>query len=156
MGVHGLDGGVKVLPSSDFVAEWPRRLTMVVVDRLDWRAVRVVGVRRSGTVPVLRLEGVDTRTAAEGLVGARLFVPVAALPPLPPGSYYWHDLLDRVVRAPDGGVLGTVRHVTRAGPHDVLEVAGPEGSWLVPFVRAWVAEAADGALALLQDPRHAD
>ena len=156
VGAHGLDGSLKVLPSSDFVDEWPTRLRMVEVDRLDMRSVKVRGVRWAGNLPVIRLDGVETRTAAEGLVRARLYVRASSLPRLSEGEYYWHELVGRSVVAPNGEGLGHVLHVTRAGAHDVLEIAGETGRWLVPFVKAWVAVAPDGALHLQQDPRHAD
>jgi 16S rRNA processing protein RimM len=154
---HGLDGGLKVLPASDHHRGWRGRLTTVAVDRWAMRAVGVREVREAAGLPVLWLDGVTTRSQAEALVGARLFVDAATLPPLPSGQYWWHELLDLPVEWPDGMVRGQVAHVLRAGPHDVLEVTGPTGHWLVPFVRAWVTVAdAPRRLRLLMDPGDVD
>jgi 16S rRNA processing protein RimM len=154
---HGLDGGLKVYPASDHHHDWGERLKRVAVDRLGMQVRTVRGVRRAGDLPVLLLEGVTDRTAAESLVGARLYVEADELPQLPAGEFYWHQLLGLRVTAPDGTSLGTVLHVTRAGAHDVIEVGVPEQSWLVPFVKAWVEPSPDGTtLRLTQDPRHAD
>jgi 16S rRNA processing protein RimM len=152
---HGLDGGLKVLPFSDHAQAWREHLARVMVDRWDMRAVRVEAVRTAGGLPVLRLEGVASREAASRLVGARLYVRAEDLPPLPAGVFWWHQLVGLSVYLPDGTRLGTVVHVQRAGPHDVLEVEDARGaSWLVPFVAAWVAVPEDGqALWLRQDPR---
>jgi 16S rRNA processing protein RimM len=154
---HGLDGGLKVLPASDHHAEWPERLKAVAVDRLAMRVVPVRAVRQAGGLPVLLLEGIMTRSSAEALVGARLYVDAATLPRLPDGEYWWYELLDLAVLLPDETPLGHVRHVSRAGPHDILEVATPTGTLMVPFVKAWVEVLEDPRrLRLRQDPRHVD
>jgi len=83
-------------------------------------------------VPVLRLDGVDDRDAAEELVGRYLEAPPVQLPP---GTYYWHQLVGLSV-ADDAGVeLGKVVEVFRAGENEVYRIEGPAGELLVPALR---------------------
>ena len=41
----------------------------------------------------MALEGVETMNDAEALAGAELWMPAAAIPPLPAGTFYRHDLV---------------------------------------------------------------
>jgi 16S rRNA processing protein RimM len=93
---------------------------------------RVAGIGWGGRVPVLRLDGINDRAAAEGLVGRYLEAPTL---PLPPGTYYWHQLVGLAV-ADDAGVeLGEVVEVFRAGENEVYRIEGPLGELLVPALR---------------------
>ena len=49
--------------------------------------------KRAGSGVAVRLEGVDSREAAQALTGAEVRVERAELPPTAPGEYYWHDLI---------------------------------------------------------------
>jgi len=83
-------------------------------------------------VPVLQLQGVDDRAAAEGLAGRYLEAPPL---PLPPGTYYWHQLVGLAVADEAGAALGEVVEVFRAGENEVYRIEGPSGELLVPALR---------------------
>ena len=95
---------------------------------------------------VARLEGVDSRTDAEGLKGVRIFLPRSAFPAAPEGEYYWVDLIGLDVVNRDGVHLGVVRDLMPTGPHSLLvleytaTVAGaPQmAERMIPFVSAYV------------------
>ncbi|CAB1129085.1 Ribosome maturation factor RimM [Candidatus Hydrogenisulfobacillus filiaventi] len=153
---QGLDGSLRVYPSMDA----PQRLVKMGTVFLEppgqpAQARRVLAVRVQGELVILRLEGVEDRTAAERLRGARLWVPPAALPPLPEGEYYWFQLIGLRVRdRKTGGVVGTVVHVLRTrGVHDVLEVQLDQGgSALVPALKAVIPRVDLAAGELEVDP----
>src|SRR5262245_51937734 len=69
---------------------------------------RVADLERGGRVPVIRLDGVETRGQAEALTGRYLEVEAE---PLPPGHYYWHQLVGLRVVDDDGHELGRVVEV---------------------------------------------
>ncbi|MCY0877960.1 MAG: ribosome maturation factor RimM [Firmicutes bacterium] len=137
----GIDGSLRVLPTTDFPERFVR-LREVTVDRLG--GVRAVEQARLALpMAVIKLKGVDTRTAAEALRGALLMVPEAALPPLPEGEYYWHQLVGLTVEeVGTGRVLGRIAHVLRTGaPHDVFEVDRPgRKPLLIPALKSVVRE----------------
>jgi 16S rRNA processing protein RimM len=81
---------------------------------------------------VLRLDGLDDRAGAEGLIGRYLEAPPV---PLPPGTYYWHQLVGLAVVDDAGVDLGKLVEVFRAGENEVYRIEGPAGELLVPALR---------------------
>jgi 16S rRNA processing protein RimM len=114
---HGLDGSFYV---EDAAAEL---LTEGAVVAVAGRSAAVV--RRAGTDarPIVRLDGVDDRDAAEALRGEGLVVDS----PLGDDEWAAEDLVGCEVPG-----IGTVRRVVTAPSCDLLEVG--EDAVLVPFV----------------------
>jgi 16S rRNA processing protein RimM len=101
--------------------------------------ITITGVHwHSGTL-LLRLEGVDSREAAEAVRNTELVVAVADLPEIEdPDSYYDHQLVGLTARLPDGTEIGQVT-VIRHEAQDLLVVRRPDGGEvLIPFVSAIV------------------
>jgi 16S rRNA processing protein RimM len=124
---HGLDGSFHVVDGR------PSLLASAQVT-LAGRALRVE--RRSGTDarPILRLEGVGDRTAAEALRGAELLVARADAPALGDEEWYAEDLEGCVV-ADGARELGRVRRLVALPSCEALEVERPgEPDVLVPLV----------------------
>ena len=115
---HGKRGQVIVNPETDF-PEARFREGAVLVARVgpDTREVRITDVRFQGGRPVIALDGVATIDAAESLAGVELRVPEAALPTLPSGTHYQHELVGCVVTTVAGARVGTV-----------AEIHGPPGA----------------------------
>jgi 16S rRNA processing protein RimM len=114
-----------------------------IVDYPDWYLARDARTARyrvieggpHGKTVIARLEGVEDRDAAEGLIGAEIAVPRDALPEPGPGEYYWADLIGLAVVNREGLALGRVERLMETGAHDVLVLRGPETDEerLVPF-----------------------
>ncbi len=121
---HGLDGS--------FHVNGPRPRLLTLGMPTDLGAI----VRRVGTDerPVIRLEGCETREAAEALHGRPLLVAVQDAPPLEPGEWWAHELEGLAVT--DGSTaVGIVRRMRELPSVEVLEVERPDGSeLLVPMV----------------------
>jgi 16S rRNA processing protein RimM len=141
---HGLDGSFYVESPAE-----PLELGAEVT--VAGRAARIE--RRAGTDPrpILRLSGVDDRSAAEALKGEPILVPGGDLAD---GEYLSADLVGCTVPG-----IGEVRRVVQGPSCDVLEV-GDEGL-LVPFVSdaitrvdtdAGVIEVDTGFLGLEHEP----
>jgi 16S rRNA processing protein RimM len=126
---HGLDGSFYVtLPR-------PALLAQGAPLRLGDREHEIV--RRAGTdaKPIVRLDGIDSREAADSLRGSELLAPRAAAPELEEDEYWPEDLEGCSVT--DGEVaVGVVRRLVGYPSVDVLEVER-EGAddLLVPMVR---------------------
>jgi 16S rRNA processing protein RimM len=124
---HGLDGSFHVVDAR------PGLLALEAVTLGD-RSLRVL--RRAGTDerPILRLEGVTDRGAAESLRGSALLVDRAVAPVLGEDEWYAEDLEGCVVV--DGDVVvGSVRRLRALPSCEVLEVERPGAdSLLVPLV----------------------
>lgn len=144
---YGVVGWIRVAPFSaapTALLEYPDWWLAPRGSR-DWRAFRNLGGREHGGALVVRLEGVETREAAQALTGAEVAVPRAALPKARRGEIYCADLVGLAVTNRQGVALGTVLEVVEHGAHPLLRLAG-EGPGarerLVPYVDAYV-EAVD-------------
>lgn len=121
---HGLDGSFHVTRPRGVL------LTLGGTVRIGDDVHEIV--RRAGTEdrPILRLRGIDERTAAEALREADLLVERADAPPLPEGEYWPEDLEGCTVLTPSGRDLGVVATMRALPSCEVLEV----GDLLVPLV----------------------
>ena len=121
---HGLDGSFHV------TSPRPRLLTLGTPTDLG-EIVRRIGTDEK---PVIRLQGCDTREAAEALHAQPLRVALADAPKLEDGEWWAHELEGLAVTDGDRAV-GTVRRMLELPSVEVLEVERPDGSeLLVPMV----------------------
>ncbi len=108
-------------------------------------SLTIAEVKLHGDGIVARAEGVADRSAAEGLRGARIFIPRSSFPAAAADEYYWADLIGLAVSNRQGELLGRVVGLLDTGPHSVLRIR-PESSCeadgaderLIPFVAAYV------------------
>lgn len=94
---------------------------------------RVLEARKQGRLWVVKLEGSEDRDAAEGLVGAEVLAPRAALGEAGEGLHWWADLEGLPVVTADGREVGKVTGLYETGGVDVLVVTGEGGEKLVPM-----------------------
>ena len=108
----------------------------VILERSDMRrAARIVSAAPHARGQLLLgLEGVTDRTAAEGLVRARVLVPAAALPPLDEHEFYYHEIEGFRVETTTGTPLGTVHETFSTGLNDVLVVRNADREHLIPVI----------------------
>ena len=89
-------------------------------------------------------QGVDDRTAAEALRGARIFVARSSFPSAEKDEYYWVDLIGLDVLNREGVALGTVRELLSTGAQTVLVLDyAQDGKLLermIPFVSVYIDE----------------
>ena len=97
------------------------------------RTWRILEARPQGRVWAVRLEGVGTRDAAEGLVGYEVLARREQLGEAGEGQHYWADLDGLAVRTEAGRPLGTVTGLLETGAVDVLVVQGERGELLIPL-----------------------
>jgi 16S rRNA processing protein RimM len=91
----------------------------------DGQTLTLVSVRTANQGAVARFAEVTTREGAEALRGTVLTVPRSALPPLPPGEYYHHDLIGLPAVSTTGEPLGHIVAIDNFGAGDVLEIERP-------------------------------
>jgi len=95
----------------------------------------------SNTV-VASARGVDDRTAAEALRGARIFVSRSSFPTAEKDEYYWVDLIGLNVVNREGVALGMVKELLSTGAQTVLvmdyEQDGKTHERMIPFVSVYI------------------
>lgn len=134
VGVFGVKGWVKLQSHTD-----PREALFdyqpwVLRQRGTERIIDEIEGRTQGRGLVASFPGVDTRDAAEALIGTEIWVDRAALPKPRQGEYYWVDLEGLAVQTVDGVSLGRVSHLFATGANDVLVAIDGECERLVPFL----------------------
>ena len=107
--------------------------------------IAITSSREHANLIVAQVRGVDDRTGAEALKGARVFLARGVFPKPRAGEYYWVDLIGLSVVNREGVPMGTVVGLIDIGPHSVLRLAKPESEAspdgeerLIPFVAAYV------------------
>ena len=131
--------GIKGEVACDVATDFPERF-----DSLDQVTVKMGGGERlrlaverhwfhKGRV-ILKFEGYDTMTAAEGLVGGLLVIPESERMPLERGEYYEYEIVGSEVIDPEGRHIGRVTGLLRTGGTDLLVVEGEhKREHLIPF-----------------------
>jgi 16S rRNA processing protein RimM len=136
IGAKGLAGGLRL----EVLTDRPERLhvgSQLYVEEEE-RPRRVSRAELGGRVPVIVLEGIETRTDAEAMIGRYLEV---VGDPLPAGTYYWHQLVGLRVADESGNDLGTLVEVFRAGENEVYRVeADGQPDLLLPALREFIRE----------------
>src|SRR4051812_27067295 len=143
-GAHGIKGEVrlKLFSESGESLAAQEKLYVGGAER------RLLAIRDSGKTAVARFEGVNDRSAAEGLRGSLIEVERAALAPLEAGEYYHVDLIGLPAEDRDGRPVGSVVAVENYGAGDLLEIEDESGKRsLIPF-KPGVADLEDGRILL--------
>lgn len=154
----GIKGWLKVLPHSSepqalldakawFLQAPEARFRPGFSAFRDIVSVEVAESKLHSDSVVARIEGLDDRSAAEALKGARVFLPRSAFPRTATDEYYWVDLIGLEVVNREGVGLGQVRDLLSTGPTSVLVVEHTESDEegqprpierMIPFVSAYV------------------
>jgi 16S rRNA processing protein RimM len=138
-GFFGLKGHMKVQPTSsdpERMASLREVFVGATEESAQKRAVEDVIIRQ-GTV-LLKLAGVDDRTAAEKLRQCFLYVEESRAQRPPDGAYFVHDIVGCEVRDTEGTLIGKVESVQKYPAQDLWSIATPTGSFLLPAVKEFV------------------
>jgi 16S rRNA processing protein RimM len=104
--------------------------------------LRVRETKEHSDSVVARADGVEDRSGAEALRGARIFIPRSSFPTAQEDEFYWVDLLGLEVFNREGLRLGVVKDLMATGPQTVLVLEYEEGERklerMLPFVAAYV------------------
>jgi len=127
---HGLDGS--------FYVTTPRPRLLVLGTSVTVAGRRTAIVRRAGTEqrPIVRLEGVEDRAAADALRGTVMRVEELEAPPLGEGEWWAHELEGCAVVDGDQ-LVGTVSRMIELPSCEALEVRRERGGapLVVPMVK---------------------
>lgn len=147
---HGLKGAIKLELYTDSPNERFAKgavLELQVPDTSPWfgKNVTVAELKWFNTSPVLFLEGVADREAAESLIKAILLVdqPLDESP-TEPDAWFDHQLVGlKVYRA--GSLIGEIARVDHLPAQDLLAIKVDDREVLLPFVKAFVPKVDVGA-----------
>jgi 16S rRNA processing protein RimM len=118
----------------------------------DLPPLRLEAVRPFKRGYLVSFGGVQDRDDAERLRGRYLFMDAEAVEPLAEGEVFYHQLLGMHVATKAGEPVGEIREVYELRPAHLLEVHGPRGEVMIPFVRDIVVEVDADAGRMVIDP----
>ena len=140
-GAQGLLGAVKVRADAEAATTDPEVFAALGQVWIGGRGYEVLKAARHKTQVLLWLDGVNTRSRAEELAGLQVLGDRRRFPPLPPGEYYWFQVLGLpVVNVADGALLGYLDHIISTPGHDVYVVRQGEREVLLPAVEDVIVE----------------
>lgn len=120
-GAHGVRGEVRL----KLFGEGAESIRAFSAFQVGDRTLTLKAIRPANQGAVAQFAEVSDRSGAEALRGTLLTVARSALPPLPEGEYYHHDLIGLAAVATTGEALGQVVAVENFGAGDILEIERP-------------------------------
>jgi 16S rRNA processing protein RimM len=140
-GAHGIKGAVKVRADAQAATTDPEVFAALGEVWIGGRGYQVLRAERYKNQVLLQLAGVVTRNQAEALAGLAVQGDRRRFPPLPPGEYYWFQVLGLpVINVADGARLGYLDHIIPTPGHDVYVVVEGEREVLLPAVEDVIVE----------------
>jgi 16S rRNA processing protein RimM len=140
-GAQGLKGAVKVRADAESATTDPEVFAAVGEVWIGGQSYQVLEASRHKNQVLLWLDGVNTRSRAEELAGLQVLGDRRRFPALPPGEYYWFQVLGLpVVNEADGALLGYLDHIIATPGHDVYVVRQGEREVLLPAVEDVIVE----------------
>ncbi len=131
LGSHGTSGEIRVKSYTDVPSRFdPGR--ELYIERVTYRITDSSTARKYRVV--LKLEGIDTPAAAEGLSGQWLTSPAQDSPELSAGEFFHFQLLGLQVHTEEGEELGTLREIIQTGSNDVYRVEKDGRELLLPAI----------------------
>ncbi|ACK51803.1 16S rRNA processing protein RimM [Methylocella silvestris BL2] len=126
-----------------------------LTDRLGAKAFSILTARAvKPDLFVVKLKGVDDRTAAEALTNVEVFVAREKLPAAAEDEFYLADLIGLEALDASRAPFGRVKNVLDFGAGDILEIepAGGGETLLLPFTRQVAPEIDLAAGFIVIDP----
>lgn len=145
---HGTSGEVYVVRISDDPTRFDPGATLL---HEDGRRLVVASSRAHRDRFLVRFEGSESREQAEGLRGT-LYVEADAVRELDDSEFWEHELVGATAFLRDGAEVGEITDVIVRPAQDLLEIATPAGSRLVPFVDEIVIEVDRASKRVVLDP----
>lgn len=132
---HGLHGEVSILLDVDFPDAYESMESVFVAypgsDSLIPFFVEHIAIQRNKAI--VKFEEIDTIEQAEDFPKARLFLPVASLPPLEDDQYYYHEIVGFTVEDEQQGPLGIVQDVYESTGQDMIVMQHQEKEVFIPI-----------------------
>lgn len=131
MGAYGLQGAVKVMPLTDFGDRFDAGANLL----LDGSAREVEWCRDGQPGLVVKLRGIDNRTAAEMFRGRYLEVPEREMRHLEEGRFYHRQVVGLSAVTSSGESLGQITEVLERPANDVWVSHDGKVEHLIPAVK---------------------
>jgi len=123
-GVHGIKGWVKVFSFTSprvKITEYSQWFMKSSTDQV-WKPQKLIEGKEQGKNIIARLDGINYRDQAEGLVGTEIAIHKDQLEVLAENEYFWRDLIGLSVETNTGEKLGQIDWLFNTGSNDVIVI----------------------------------
>ncbi|MEH0157859.1 ribosome maturation factor RimM [Limibacter armeniacum] len=129
---HGLDGEVLFFLDVNDPTAYNELDTVFIEERGQLVPYFIESMVTHKDRFIVKLEDIDALEAAETLRGAQLFLPLAVLPELEDGQFYYHEVIGYTVVDQQQGKLGTVKNVYTNAAQDIINMSYKGKEVLIP------------------------
>ena len=120
---HGIRGDVRVMPTTDFVAErFAKGQDLYLQQAGEPLKLTVESARQHKGFILVKFVGYDNINDVQAFRDHELMVSVKDQQPLEDGQYYYHQIIGLSVKTVDGEELGTIKEILSPGANDVWVV----------------------------------
>lgn len=145
---HGVKGWIKVHsltdPPENILDYFPWQTQFSD----EWQVIKISGAKRQGQQIIVKITGCESPEQAKTYANLPIAIHRHQLPALPPGEYYWIELIGLKVLNEKQEELGYVESLMETGSNDVLVVKGGR-TRLLPYTQE-VIKAIDPAQGTIQ------
>lgn len=120
---HGIRGDVRVMPTTDFVAErFAKGQDLYLQQAGEPLKLIVESARQHKGFILVKFVGYDNINDVQAFRDHELMVSGKDQQPLEDGQYYYHQIIGLSVKTVDGEELGTIKEILSPGANDVWVV----------------------------------
>ncbi len=120
---HGIRGDVRVMPTTDFVAErFAKGQDLYLQQAGEPLKLIVESARQHKGFILVKFVGYDNINDVQAFRDHELMVSGKNQQPLEDGQYYYHQIIGLSVKTVDGEELGTIKEILSPGANDVWVV----------------------------------
>ena len=120
---HGIRGDVRVMPTTDFVAErFAKGQDLDLQQAGEPLKLTVESARQHKGFILVKFVGYDNINDVQAFRDHELMVSGKDQQPLEDGQYYYHQIIGLSVKTVDGEELGTIKEILSPGANDVWVV----------------------------------
>lgn len=136
-GTHGIQGAMKVFPTTQDPSRFERLKEVIVENRGNREVFHIKKVAFHKQFVLLTVKEIRDINAAEPYKNARLLIPDAEAIPLEEDEYYTRDLYGLRVVTDEGEELGELVRIYETGANDVYAVqkTPEEKELLIPAIK---------------------
>ncbi|MCC5919959.1 MAG: ribosome maturation factor RimM [Cyclobacteriaceae bacterium] len=130
---NGLKGGLNAVLDTDNPEAYTNLESVLILRDQDPIPFFIEEIRINGKKAFIKFEDFESKDEAAEWVGAKLLLPLSALPPIE-GGFYYHEIVGYQVIDAEKGELGTIQNVIDASAQALLVMDYQEKEVLIPMV----------------------
>lgn len=130
---HGLKGELSILLDVDYPEDYTELESVFVEVNKQLVPFFIERLQLNGDRGIVKFEDVDDLPTAERLFKSDLYLPVANLPELEEGQFYYHEVIGYMVTDKSLGEIGKIAEVYEFPNQDLLGVIHQEKEVLIPI-----------------------